>query len=108
MDRGGCLTCHRYPGLVKYEKPDTFKVLHIDEEKHLLSPHSKTECRECHPKTVQIPHTGVTDLECTTECHAEDKEKIDNIDRAYLTDFHKNERFAITRLDDTGHIKRKK
>lgn len=31
MDRGGCLTCHRYPGLVKYEKPDKFKVLHITE-----------------------------------------------------------------------------
>jgi hypothetical protein len=100
MDRGGCLTCHRYPGLVKHEKPDTFKVLHIDEEKHLLSAHSKIECRQCHPKTVQIPHTNVTDLECTTECHGEDKEKIDNIDQAYLTDFHKNERFAITRLDD--------
>lgn len=100
MDRGGCLTCHRYPGLVRFEKPDKFKVLHIDEEKHLLSSHSKTECRECHPKTVQIPHTNVTEVECTTKCHSEDKGKIDNIDRSYLTDFHKKEKFAITRLDD--------
>jgi hypothetical protein len=100
MDRGGCLTCHRYPGLVKFEKPDKFKVLHIDEDKFLLSSHAKTECRECHPKTVQIPHTNVTEVECTARCHSEDKEKIDNIDRSYLTNFHKEQRFAITRLDD--------
>jgi len=100
MDRGGCLTCHRYPGLVKYEKPDKFKVLHIDEDKYMLSSHAKTECRECHPKTVQIPHTNVTEVECTVRCHSKDKEKIDSIDRAYLTNFHKEQRFAITRLDD--------
>jgi len=100
MDRGGCLTCHRYPGLVKFEKPDTFKVLHIDEDKFLLSSHAKTECRECHPKTVQIPHTNVTEVECTAKCHSKDKAKIDSIDRDYLTNFHKDQRFAITRLDD--------
>ncbi|HBH61207.1 MAG TPA: hypothetical protein DDX85_05600 [Nitrospiraceae bacterium] len=100
MDRGGCLTCHRYPGLVKYEKPDKLKVLHISEDKYLLSSHAKVECRECHPKTVQIPHTNVTDVECTVTCHASDKEKVDTIDRSYLTNFHKEQRFAITRLDD--------
>ncbi|MEW6599356.1 MAG: hypothetical protein AB1499_00140 [Nitrospirota bacterium] len=100
MDRGGCLTCHRYPGLVKYEKPDTFKVLHIDEDKFLLSSHAKTECRECHPKTVQIPHTNVTEVECTAKCHSKDKEKIDAVDRSYLTNFHKDQRFAITKIKD--------
>ena len=100
MDRGGCLTCHRYPGLVKYETSDKIKVLHIDEDKYLMTPHAKTECRECHPKTVQIPHTDITEVECTKKCHSEDKEKIDTIDRTYLIDFHKEEKFAITRLDD--------
>ncbi len=99
-DKKGCLTCHKYPGFVKYEKPDSFKVLHIDEEKQLASSHNKTDCKECHPKTVQIPHTDVTEVECTVKCHAEDKDKIDNIEPSYLTDYHKNERFAITRLDD--------
>ncbi len=100
VDHGGCLTCHKYPGLVKFERPDNFKVLHIDEDKHLLSSHRTVDCRQCHPKTVQIPHTNVTDVDCTTNCHSGDKEKIDNIDRSYLADFHKEERFAITRLDD--------
>jgi hypothetical protein len=102
MDRGGCLTCHRYPGLVKHEKPDKFKVLHIDEDKYLLSSHAKTECRECHPKTVQIPHTDVTEVECTAKCHSKDKAKIDSIDRSYLTNFHKDQKFAITRLGDVS------
>ncbi len=100
MDKRGCMTCHKYPGLVKFKKPDIVKVLHIDEEKQLTSSHGNTDCKECHPRTVQIPHTDVTEVECTTKCHAKDKEKIDTIDQAYLTNFHKDERFAITRLDD--------
>lgn len=100
MDKRGCMFCHKYPGLVKFEKPDTVKVLHIDEEKQLASPHGTTDCKECHLRIVKIPHTDVTDVECSTKCHSKDKEKIDAIDPAYLTDFHKEERFAITRLDD--------
>ncbi len=100
VDKGGCLTCHRYPGLVKFEKPDKFKVLHIDEEKHISSKHGKTDCKQCHPQIVQFPHTNVTDVDCTTECHLEDKEKIDTIDPAYFVNFHKDERFAITLLND--------
>ncbi len=100
VDSGGCLTCHRYPGLVQSESSGKYKILHVDEEKHLLSSHGKTDCRKCHPKTVQIPHTGVTEVECNKTCHVEDREKIENIDRSYLTEFHKEERFAISRLDD--------
>ena len=99
-DHGGCLTCHRYPGLVRLEKSGDFKVLHIDEEKHLGSSHGKTDCRQCHPKITQVPHTDVTGVSCTQKCHLEDKEKIEAVDPAYLTGFHKEERFAITRIDD--------
>lgn len=99
-DHGGCLTCHRYPGLVRLEKSGEFKVLHIDEEKHLASSHAKTDCRQCHPKTTAIPHTDVTGVDCTSKCHFEDREKIETVDPSYLTDFHKKERFAITKIDD--------
>lgn len=100
IDKEGCLTCHRYPGLVKYDKPDRVKVLHIDEEQHLASPHGKTDCRECHTKTFQIPHTGQTDVDCTTKCHQNDKEKIKAIDTSTLSKYHEKEKFSITRLDD--------
>jgi hypothetical protein len=99
-DHGGCLTCHRYPGLVRLEKSGNFKVLHIDEEKHLGSSHAKIDCRQCHPKTTKVPHTDVTDVTCTEKCHLDEKEKIDAVDPAYLTDFHKEERFAITMIED--------
>jgi len=35
LDEDGCLTCHQYPGLVRLEKADGIKVLHIDEKKYL-------------------------------------------------------------------------
>jgi hypothetical protein len=99
-DHSGCLTCHRYPGLVRLEKSGDFKVFHIDEEKHLESSHGKTDCRQCHPKTTSVPHTDVTGVNCTEKCHLEEKGKINAVDPAYLADFHKEERFAITRIDD--------
>ncbi len=101
VDKGGCLTCHRYPGLMKYEKPDHFKILHIDEETNLSTPHGTTDCRECHTQIKQIPHTGETVVDCTTRCHQNDKGKITAmINPAYFSGFHKEERFAITRLED--------
>jgi len=38
LDEDGCLTCHQYPGLVRLEKTNGVKVLHIDEEKFFTSP----------------------------------------------------------------------
>ncbi len=100
-DELGCLTCHGYPGLVKFEKPDHFKVLHIDEEKHLDSKHGKVDCRQCHTPVSKVPHTGNTGVECTTKCHLEDKDKIIAM-QSSLSTFHKDEKFAITRLNDTS------
>ena len=100
VDNGGCLTCHKYPGLVRMEKPDNIKVLHVDEEIHLASAHGKVDCRICHPTVKQVPHTGETQVNCTTGCHLEDREKIDSLNPDYYADYHKLERFAITRLDD--------
>ncbi len=100
VDHGGCLTCHKYPGLVRMEKPAKFKVMHIDEEIHLASDHGKIDCRKCHPSVTQVPHTGETKVNCTTGCHIEDREKIDSLYPGYYVNYHKLERFAITRLDD--------
>lgn len=100
VDHGGCLTCHKYPGLVRMEKPDNIKVLHVDEEIHLASAHGKVDCRKCHPTVTQVPHTGETKVNCTTECHIEDRDKIDSLGPEYYVNYHKLERFAITRLDD--------
>jgi hypothetical protein len=97
-DRLGCLTCHRYPGLVILEKSGTFKTLHIDEQRHLSSPHGKVDCRQCHDQVNQIPHSGFSEVDCTTNCHLEDKEKVLATKPTFHL-YHQDERFAITRLD---------
>ncbi len=99
LDEAGCLTCHQYPGLVRLEKSGEFRVLHIDEEKYMRSPHGKISCKKCHTSVVKVPHTGETGVNCNTTCHLKDKdqEKINNFP---LKELHKTEQSFITRLDD--------
>jgi hypothetical protein len=77
-DEDGCLTCHQYPGLVRLEKGDGIRVLHIDERKYYKSPHGKFRCKECHTAISKVPHTGETSTDCTSECHQDDAAKIRN------------------------------
>ncbi|MBI4697387.1 MAG: hypothetical protein HY758_00300 [Nitrospirae bacterium] len=98
-DRLGCLTCHGYPGFVTPEKAGKFKVLHIDEQKHLSSPHAKVDCRQCHISVNKIPHAEETGVDCTTKCHLNDKNNILTA-KSSLSDYHKEEKFAIIKLGD--------
>ena len=97
LDEGGCLTCHQYPGLVRHEKADGFRVLHIDEEKFFNSAHGKFRCRKCHASIWKVPHTGETKVDCTTECHQEDAEKILKYP---LDTLHQKEQSYILSLED--------
>jgi len=99
MDEGGCLTCHKYPGLVRLEKTKGVKVFHIDEKKYLKSSHGKTDCRKCHTEVLKIPHTGETNVDCTTECHLSDNDK-QMVAEYNLTNMHKKEQSFITDLKD--------
>ncbi len=99
MDEAGCLTCHKYPGLVIYETPQKFKALHIDEGKYISSVHGEFGCKECHTHIVKVPHTNETEVDCTTECHPDDKEEA-LIKSAPLSSFHKEEQSYITGLKD--------
>jgi hypothetical protein len=97
LDEDGCLTCHQYPGLVRLEKDDGIKVLHIAAEKYFNSPHGKLRCKECHTVIAKVPHTGETNTECTTQCHQEDAAKIRNYP---LKTLHKKEQSYIVSLKD--------
>ncbi len=99
LDEGGCLTCHQYPGLVRLEKADGVKVLHIDESKFFSSPHGKFRCEKCHTSVVKVPHTGETSTDCTTECHQKDAAKIADFP---LKTLHKGEYSYIVRLEDAS------
>jgi hypothetical protein len=99
LDEGGCLTCHQYPGLVRHEKTDGFKVLHIDEEKYFNSPHGKFRCTQCHTTVEKVPHTGETSVDCTTKCHQGHNGKV--LPPNYpLSDFHKKEQSYVVSLQD--------
>ena len=97
LDEDGCLTCHQYPGLVRLEKKDGIKVLHIAEKKYFNSPHGKLRCKECHTVIAKVPHTGETITDCTSECHQNDAAKILNYP---LKTLHKNEQSYIVSLKD--------
>lgn len=99
LDEGGCLTCHRFPGLARHEKDDGFKVLHIDEAKYARSAHGKTDCRQCHIRVTKVPHTGETTVNCNTKCHLKIKDK-DRIKNFPLKSIHAKEQSFIVRLDD--------
>ena len=99
LDEGGCLTCHQYPGLVRLEKADGVKVLHIDEEKFFSSPHGKILCKKCHTTVTKVPHTGETSTDCTSECHLKDADKIADYP---LKTLHKSEQSYIVRLEDAS------
>ena len=102
LDEGGCLTCHQYPGLVRFAKPDGLKALHIDEVKYFNSPHGKLRCIQCHITVVKVPHAGETKIDCTTECHKGDKgDKEKKLPENYsLKGFHRQEQSFISDLKD--------
>ena len=97
LDEDGCLTCHQYPGLVRLEKGDGVKVLHIAEKKYYNSPHGKIRCKECHTVISKVPHTGETSTDCTSNCHQDDAAKVRNYPSKT---FHKKEQSYLVRLKD--------
>ena len=90
LDKGGCLICHQYASLVKRTESGQLKVLHIDEQIQLESDHGEVDCRQCHNQIDQTPHTGIAEVDCTTDCHVEDREKIDSMEPS-LTSFHEGD-----------------
>ena len=102
LDEGGCLTCHQFPGLVRLEKADGIKVLHIDETQYFNSPHGKLRCIKCHTTVAKVPHTGETHVDCTTECHKGNKgDKEKKLPANYsFSGFHKKEQSFIASLRD--------
>ncbi len=99
MDPDGCLTCHQYPGLVTLNDKHAIKILHIDENRYLKSAHGKLGCKQCHAVIEKVPHTGDTEVECTTKCHLSDAEQRKVRDHP-LANFHIKEQSAIASLED--------
>jgi hypothetical protein len=94
-----CMFCHQYPGLVMPQGAAGFKIISIDRNKYFASPHGKAACRACHNRVDSIPHTGATEVTCTTGCHIEDREKIETMDRSSYR-VHRDDQRSIISIQD--------
>ena len=94
-----CLTCHRYPGLVRLEETGEFKVLHIDSEDYFNSPHRDLRCQDCHTGVKKVPHAGERKTDCLSRCHKEEKDKLLVTDEKKKA-IHRGEQSLITNLKE--------
>lgn len=69
----GCLMCHKYPGLGRYEKDEknriVKRVFYVNDEMHKASYHGRFNCSDCHEGVDKIPHTDAKKVDCGKTCH---------------------------------------
>lgn len=69
----GCLLCHKYPGLGRYEKDEKNRIVkrifYVNEDMHKASYHGSFNCSDCHEGVDKIPHTGAKKVDCGKTCH---------------------------------------
>ncbi|HIJ78941.1 MAG: hypothetical protein OEY01_07710 [Desulfobulbaceae bacterium] len=100
-DSEGCLTCHQYPGLVRSEKGNKLKILHIDEQNYAQSPHKGVACRQCHVGLNKVPHAAENHVECNSKCHVSPKDK-EMIKKYDLKSLHRKEQSYIRNSHDSS------
>lgn len=69
----GCLLCHKYPGLGRYEKDAQNRIIkrvyYVNEDIHKASYHGRFNCSDCHEDVTRIPHADVKKVNCGKSCH---------------------------------------
>lgn len=69
----GCLLCHKYPGLGRYEKDAKNRIVkrifYVNEDIHNASYHGRFNCSDCHEGVDKIPHTDAKKVDCGKTCH---------------------------------------
>ncbi len=69
----GCLLCHKYPGLGRYDKDArnriVKRVFYVNEDTHNASYHGRFNCSDCHEGVDKIPHTDAKKVDCGKTCH---------------------------------------
>jgi len=72
---GSCLMCHKYPG---FGRIDSTGESNLNEIKHIFyinsdlyekTYHGDIRCKSCHTNVTKIPHNGVKNVDCATNCH---------------------------------------
>lgn len=69
----GCLLCHKYPGLGRYDKDARNRIVkrifYVNEDIHKASYHGRFNCSDCHEGVDKIPHTDAKKVDCGKSCH---------------------------------------
>jgi cytochrome b subunit of formate dehydrogenase len=74
VDAEGCLLCHRYPTLGRYDdKTGEKKVFYVNEESYSGSDHGVLRCTNCHVELNRLPHDDPKKVDCSIRCHLLDK-----------------------------------
>ncbi len=81
QDPEGCLFCHRYRGLSRYDADrDRVHLFFVDEHYWLsrLGPHARLACTDCHDRSAVsvVPHKPVPKVDCTRSCHLSDPQGL--------------------------------
>ena len=100
QDISGCLTCHKYPGLLRRDDSGHLIILHIDEKRWADTPHAELGCKECHDQITKVPHTGILDVSCSTDCHEDGKEGWVEKEKLDLSIFHAKEQSYLSSIKD--------
>lgn len=103
-EHSGCITCHQFPGLARMSQDSVVKILHIDEDKFRASVHGSIECRTCHIGMDIVPHSKVEKVDCQTQCHEDDKDKM-LITAGKRREIHAQQQSIITTLPDQTSCK---
>lgn len=73
----GCLFCHKYPGLGRYERDKktglvTKRIFYVNDDMHKASYHGAFNCSDCHEDVTAIPHDNAKKVDCAKTCHVND------------------------------------
>lgn len=72
---GNCTMCHKYPGMGRIDTngiDNTNKikrVFYINNKLFEKTYHGAIRCNSCHSGVTKIPHDGVENVDCSSDCH---------------------------------------
>lgn len=110
-DPEGCLFCHQYSGLSRYDAAaHRVHLFGIDPTyvRQLRGPHSQLNCTDCHlrDEVSVVPHKTLSKVDCTRQCHiaqpggVERRFSHENISQMLEQGVHKIE--TLAKLEPSG------
>ena len=110
-DSEGCLFCHQYSGLSRYDaSAHRVHLYSIDPTyiRQLRGPHSRLNCTDCHirEEVSVVPHKATSKVDCTRTCHlgqaGGQERRFSHANIAQMLDQGVHKLDTLRRLDPSG------